>query len=380
MISSILASVVITAVAPLSQSTEAVTTAPAAATEPLVELGETISYPNAGVQFNVPSGCVRRVGIRPTEIFRGQKRISKDLRVSIRVVCDHVGEMTVEQVARQSVEDAEKYRMTVEQKHSGYVTIGEKRFYELSGTSLRGRRGEAFLWRYVKRREVCYGVLLGTQVVRGKDRHRQLRQMSDAICGSVTFSDFEDPNQRLYDLSAPMTVGRRRLNMALPEAWRWTGLARGDAAVTVGCGLKDYQRNVELPLVMVRMEYCPPGITAEQVVEGAYQVAAGELPAGQKIEKLRSSNCELVGGRAVEVVVNAATDQPYTEARRSVRNENAVLSIIVRYAGLNNDRASQMLERIAATCQWVRQKPKAQPSTRRAPRLIKPKIEVRRVD
>ncbi len=379
MIGSILASALITAAVPLSQTTQPVTTA-AAATQPLVELTEEISYPNAGVHFNVPSGCVRRMGIRPTEIFRGEKRISRDLRISIRVVCDHVGETTVEQVARQSVEDAEKYRRTVRQKHSGYVALSDKRFYEMSGTSWRGRRGELFLWRYAKRQEVCYGVLLGTQVVKGKDRQPQLRQMSDAICRSLTFVEFDDPNQRLYDLSAPVPVARRRLNMALPEAWRWTGLARGDAAVMVGCGLKDYQRNVELPLVMVRMEYCPPGITAEQVVEGAYQVAAGNLLQGQKIEKLRSTDCELVGGEAVEVVLNAGTDQPYTEARRSVRNENSVLSIIVRYAGLNNELAGQMLERIAASCELVKQKSKAQPTTRRAPRLGKPKIEVRRGD
>lgn len=379
MISSILATALITAAVPVSQATQPVTTA-AAATQPLVEVAEEISYPNAGVHFNVPSGCVRRVGIRPTELFRGEKRISRDLRISIRVVCDHVGEMTVEQVGRQSVEDAEKYRRTVAQKHSGYVALGDKRFYEMSGTSSRGRRGELFLWRYVKRQDVCYGVLLGTPVVKGKDRGPELRQMSDAICGSLTFVEFEDPNQRLYDLSGPVPVARRRLNMALPEAWRWTGLARGDAAVMVGCGLKDYQRNVELPLMMVRMEYCPPGITAEQVVEGAYQVAAGELAQGQKIEKLRVTDSELIGGKAVEMILNAATDEPYTEARRSVRNESWMLSVIVRYAGLNNDLAGQMLERVAASCELIKQKPKAQPTTRRAPRLPKPRIEVRRGD
>jgi hypothetical protein len=129
----------------------------------------------------------------------------------------------------------------------------------------------------------------------------------------------------------------------------------------VAVGLTDFERDAALPALIVRAEYCPPGITAEQIVEGAYRSAVAELTEEQQIERLFSGATTLCGKPAWDLVTNVSIDKRYTEARRTIiHHEDGALSLIVRYADLNNTRALRMLDRMAASLELLEpQQPRA---------------------
>jgi hypothetical protein len=327
------------------------TTQPASApaTQAAIELTERISYPNAGVSFLVPKDWIRRPGQDPTELYRGERPRAGGYRITCLITCENVGESTVEQVVAKMSEQVKAHRRRIEPSRSGYVEVDGMRFYELAGTTYLGRQGEGFVWRHLKRGEICYGVIVGTPTVAGEDRADALRDFADAVCKGLRFSDLEDPNGKMYELGEPLSFGRWGFQMAVPPAWRWTTVPREDRNLLVACGLMDYRRNGALPALLVKLEYRPAGITAEEIGEGAYRAAVAGLKEGQTIEKVRSGGAKLGGEEAYELVMNVAAEPPYTEARRTAVHEDRAVTIVVRYAGLNNPRAAEMLGEIAGT-------------------------------
>jgi hypothetical protein len=190
-------------------------------------------------------------------------------------------------------------------------------------------------------------------MVEGEDRAGALREFADSLCKGLQLSDPEDPNEKLYELGEALDFGRLGFKLAVPPAWRWTALPREDRALVVACGLMDYRRKAPLPALLVKLEYRPAGITAEQIGEGAYRAAVEGLKEGQTIEKVRSGVAPLGGGEAYELVMNVSEEQPYTEARRTAVHGDRAMTILVRYAGLNSPRAAEMLGQIAATYEAV---------------------------
>ena len=332
-----------------------VSTAPAAepSSQPVFELAETISYPNAGLSFGVPTGWIRRPTPRPTQLYQATRPASLGPRLTLVVRCEKVGERSVRVVAQEDAAQGRRFRRAIEPKQSGYVSVGKGQFYEVAGTSYFARQGQWFIWRYLKRDELCYSVIVSAafKEPQGQAAASQTAgALADAVCASMEFSQCEDANEKMYALSPVEDLARFRLNMDIPEAWRWTRLPHRDPMFIVAVGLMDYRREVMQPALVVRVEYCPPGITAEQIVEGAYRSAVAQLTGEQHIDRLASGATTLDGKPAWDLVTNVSIDAPYTEARRTVvDDQNRAISLIVRYADLNNTHALEMLERMAAS-------------------------------
>ncbi|HUW81805.1 MAG TPA: hypothetical protein VMZ31_03275 [Phycisphaerae bacterium] len=327
------------------------------ASQPVFEVTEVISYPNAGLSFAVPADWIRRPAPRPDQLYQGIRPASQGPRLSLLVRCEKVGQKSVRVVAEEDAADGRRLRRVVEPKHSGYVPVGETQFYEVAGTSYLARQGQWFVWRYLKRDELCYSVIVSA-AFSGPDEQVAASQsagaLADAVCASMKLSKPEDPSKRLYEVSPTEDLARFRLKMDIPEAWRWTRLSHRDPTSIVAVGLMDYERDLAQPALVVRAEYCPPGITAEQIVEGAYRSAVAELTEGQQIDRLFSGATTLCGKPAWDLVTNVSIDKPYTEARRTiVHDEHGALSLIVRYADLNNTRALRMLDRIATSLELL---------------------------
>ncbi len=326
------------------------------ASQPAFEVTEVISYPNAGLTFAVPAGWIRRPAPRPNQLYQGNRPASQGPRVTLLVRCEKVGQKSVRVVAEEDAADGRRFRRVIKPEHSGYVPVGETQFYEVAGTSHLARQGHWFVWRYLKRDELCYSVLVSaafSETYAEAAASQMAGALADAVCASFELSELEDPSHRMYELSRTEDLTRLRLKMGIPEAWRWTRLSHRDPTFIVAVGLMDYERDLAQPALLVRAEYCPPGITAEQIVEGAYRSAVAELAEGQQIERLFSGATMLCGREAWDLVTNVSIDKPYTEARRTIVHDDGALSLIVRYADLNNTLALRMLDRIAASLELL---------------------------
>ena len=327
------------------------------ASQPVFEVTEVISYPNAGLNFAVPTGWIRRPAPRPNQLYQGNRPTSQGPRVTLLVRCEKVGQNSVRVVAEQDAADGRRFRRVIEPKQSGYVPVGETQFYEVAGTSHLARKGQWFVWRYVKRDDLCYSVIVSaafSETYTQEAASQTAGALADAVCASMTLSELEDPSKKMYEVSPTEDLARFRLKMGIPEAWRWTRLPDRDKTSIVAVGLMDYERGLAQPALVVRAEHCPPGITAEQIVEGAYRSAVANLTEGQQIERLFSGATTLGGKPTWDLVTNVSIGKPYTEARRTVvDDELGALSLIVRYADLNNTGALRMLDRIAASLELL---------------------------
>jgi hypothetical protein len=326
------------------------------ASQPVFEVAEVISYPNAGLTFAVPAGWIRRPAPRPTQLYQGSRPAAEGPRVTLLVRCEKVGQKSVRVVAEEDAAEGRRFRRVIEPKRSGYVPVGETQFYEVAGTSRLARQGHWFVWRYLKRDDLCYSVLVSAALSQtdSEAAAQTAGALAEAVCASIKLSELEDPSQRMYEVSLTEDLTRFRLKMGVPEAWQWTKLPHRDPMFIVAVGLMDYERDLAQPALVVRAEYCPPGITAEQIVEGAYRSAVAQLTEGQRIERLFSGATTLGGREAWDLVTNVSTDKPYTEARRTiVHDKDGALSLIIRYADLNNTLALRMLDRIAASLELL---------------------------
>ena len=336
-----------------------VSTAPTTkpASQPVFEVSENVSYANAGLSFAVPPGWIRRPSPQPTQLYQGTRPASLGPRLTLLVRCQKLGEKSVRVVAEEDAADGRRFRRVIEPKKSGYVPVGGTQFYEVVGTSYLGRQGQWFTWRYLERDELCYSVLVSAAFKTPEEQavaSETAGALADAVCASVKLVEREDPSEKMYELSPVEDLARFRLNMGIPEAWRWTRLPRRDRAAIVAVGLMDYERDLAQPSLVVRIEHCPPGITAEQIVEGAYRAAVADLAEGQHIDRLFSGAATLGGKPAWDLVTSVSIDKPYTEARRTlVDDESRAVSLMVRYADANNTRALKMLERIAESVELL---------------------------
>lgn len=327
------------------------------ASRPVFEVTEVISYPNAGLRFAVPAGWIRRPAPRPNQLYQATRPTSHGPRVTLLVRCEKIGQKSVRVVAEEDAADGRRFRRVIEPKHSGHVPVGQTQFYEVAGTSHLARNGQWFVWRYLKQDELCYSVIVSaafSETYTQETASQTAGALADAVCASMELSGLEDPSKTMYEVSATEDLARFRFKMGIPEAWRWTRLPDRDRMSIVAVGLMDYERDLAQPALVVRAEHCPPGITAEQIVEGAYRSAVAKLTEGQQIERLFSGATTLDGKPAWDLVANVSIDKPYTEARRTVvDDELGALSLIVRYADLNNTRALRMLDRIAASLELL---------------------------
>jgi len=331
------------------------------ASQPAFEVTEVISYPNAGLTFAVPAGWIRRPAPRSNQLYQATRPTSEGPRVTLLVRCEKVGDKSVRVVAEEDAADGRRFRRVIEPKRSGYVPAGERQFYEVAGTSHLARKGHWFVWRYLKQDELCYAVLVSaaySETYTQEAASQSASSLADAVCTSMKLSELEDPSERMYELSPAEDLTRFRLKMGIPDAWRWTRLPDRDRMSLVAVGLMDYERGLAQPALVVRAEYCPPGITAEQIVEGAYRSAVAKLTEGQQIERLFSGATTLGGKPAWDLLTNVSIGRPYTEARRTlVDDELGALSLIVRYADLSNTHALRMLDRIAASLELMDARP-----------------------